>query len=54
LIRFESVTMAVMRWVPTERLDLVIEPPRPISPSRLEIQWMAAVRLPSTALSAVP
>ena len=48
-----SVTLAVMVWVPTERL-VAKDPPVPIAPSRSEVQARAAVRLPSSGSLAEP
>src|SRR5581483_3692752 len=41
-----SLTDAVMRWLPGERLDAANEPPLPITPSRSETQESCAVMVP--------
>jgi hypothetical protein len=48
-----SMTAAVIVWFPSPR-EAVNDPPRPISPSRLEVQIRLPVRSPSSASAAVP
>ena len=48
-----SVAEAVSTWVPVESALVVIVPPVPRTPSRLEVQAIAAVRLPSSRSLAV-
>src|SRR2546429_2140622 len=48
-----SVTEAVMVCVPVERLLSAKLAPVPSEPSRLEVQWIAAPRSPSSASVAV-
>src|SRR2546425_12966027 len=48
-----SATEAVMTCVPELRLLVVIVPPVPSDPSRLEVQTMMGVRVPSSGALAV-
>ena len=50
----ESVTSAVMEWLPIERVEIENDPAAPIAPSRSEFQFSEASRLPSSASFAVP
>ncbi len=50
----ESVTEAVMVWLPTDRELVEKEPPEPMAPSMLEVQLRDEVRLPSSVSLAVP
>ena len=50
----ESVTEAVIVWVPIERLEVAKEPPVPMAPLIDEVQDRLAVRLPSSRSLAVP
>ena len=49
-----SVTEAVMVWTPRDRELVEKLPPEPMAPSRLEVQEMEPLRLPSSASVAVP
>ena len=48
-----SATVAVRTCVPELRALVVIEPPVPSEPSRLEVQTMTGVRVPSSGSLAV-
>ena len=50
----ESVTEAVIVWVPAESELVENEPPEPMTPSRLEVHDRLEVREPSSTSVAVP
>ena len=50
----ESVTLAVMVWVPIDRALVETLAPLPRTPSRFELQAMEAERIPSSESVAVP
>jgi hypothetical protein len=50
----ESVTWAVMVWVPTDRFVVVYVEPVPMEPSMLEVHWICELSEPSSASVAVP
>ena len=54
VLESESVTDAVITWVPAERVESVNDPPEPITSSRSDNQTIDDVISPSVTLVAVP
>ena len=51
---FESLTLAVIRCVPTDSEEVDSAAPEPRAPPKLELQEIDAARLPSSGSEALP